>query len=391
MAAAGRGAAVDEVTRTMALALGVAAVLLAIVALPSFLAQARIPHPLWTWGVAVGMFLPPVAGAALSTVAGPRLLRSLAGVAAGAQLLGLALLVPALPDGGLAGHLGAPWLLAVTATGTTAAAVAWRAPAALAYLGVTVVLVGVDRLLALPSPNPALAFEDALYTLLFDLVFVALALTTRRAGGRLDAAADAAAAETRATATSAARRRERTRVEALLHDNVLVALLASSRGSERAAAQARSALAELDTAARADDDATGDVDGTAWLWRLQALTTELAPEARFSHEGPAVPIAGIPPEAGRAMLEATAEAVRNSVQHAGRASRAVHARLTDDDVEVTVLDDGVGFDPSQARAGRLGLGVSILERMRAVPGGGAAVVARPGVGTRVSITWRRAA
>ena len=391
--AAGGGAALDGVTRAMALALGLAAVLLAIVALPAFLAQVEVPHPVWTWGVAAAMFLPPVAGAALSPVAPPRVLRALAGSAAVGQLVGLALLVPALPGGVLAGTSGAPWLLAATATGTTAAAVAWRAPAALGYLGVTVVLLGVDRYLALPSPNVELALQDALYTLLFNVVFVALAITTRRAGGRLDAAADAAAFETRAAAASAARGRERTRVEALLHDNVLVALLASARGADRAADQARSALAQLDAADRADDDTADDADATAWLWRLQALATELAPGARFSHEATprADPATPMPADAGRAMLEATAEAVRNSIQHAGTASRAVHARVSDDAVEVTVLDDGVGFDLDSRRPGRLGIGVSILERMRTVPGGAAAVVSRPGVGTRVSISWRRAA
>jgi signal transduction histidine kinase len=61
------------------------------------------------------------------------------------------------------------------------------------------------------------------------------------------------------------------------------------------------------------------------------------------------------------------------------------------DVEVTVLDDGQGFDPAAVRPGRLGLSVSIVERMEALPGGRATIVSRPGVGTRVSISWQRAA
>jgi signal transduction histidine kinase len=390
MAEAGRGAAVDGVTRTMALALGVAAVLLSIVALPSFLVQHGVAHPVWTWAVAIGMFVPPLAGAVLAPWVPTRVLRAFAASAAVAQLVGLVLLVPALPGGSLSGQYGTPWLLAVTATGTTAAAVAWRTGPALGYLGATVVLLGLDRYLALPSPNPQLALQDALYALLFDVVFVALALTTRRAGHRLDAAADAAAAETRVAAAAAARRRERTRVEALLHDNVLVALLASSRGSERAAAQARSALDELVELETVRDD-EAHLDDTTWVWRLQALTTDLAPGARFSHELHPTDDDGIPAEAGRALLEATAEAVRNSIQHAGSASRAVHARISDELVEVTVLDDGSGFDPGDLPPGRLGLTVSIFERMRGLPGGGAAVVSRPGVGTRVSLTWRRAA
>lgn len=384
-AEAGDGAAVDRVTRTMALALGFAALLLAVVALTPFTAQVGVPHPVWTWGVAAGMFLPPVAAAVLSPVLSTRALRTAAGVSAVAQLVGLATLVPALPDGGLAVGLGTPWMLGVTATGTTAAAVAWRTPVALAYLGATVVLLGLDRFLALPTPNLGLALQDALYTLLFDLVFAALALATRRAGARLDAAADAAVAETREAAAAGARRRERTRAEALLHDSVLVALLASSRGSERAAPQSRAALAELEAVDRARDETPQA--STAWVWRLQALTSDLAPGARFSHDED--PGATIPPEAAQAMLEATAEAVRNSVLHAGPAARAVHAEVTAHGVEVTVIDDGRGFDPAAVRPGRLGMSVSIVERMRAVHGGRAAIVSRPGVGTRVSIGWSR--
>jgi len=251
------------------------------------------------------------------------------------------------------------------------------------------VLLGLDRAFALPTPHPQLAVQDALYNLLFNGVFVALALATRRAARRLDAAADEAADDLRASAAAAARRAERSRVDALLHDNVLVALLASSRGSAQAAAQARSALAELGLA-HSDPATASDFDATEWLWRVQALVTELAPDARFSHEETPSAVR-LPSDAGRALLEATAEAVRNSIRHAGDASRAVHVRLAADAAEVTVLDDGAGFDPDDLPPGRLGIAVSIRERMRNIPGGRAAVVARPGVGTRVSLAWRRAA
>ncbi len=52
------------------------------------------------------------------------------------------------------------------------------------------------------------------------------------------------------------------------------------------------------------------------MWRLQALTTDLSPDARFSHDDSAHD-ARIRSDAAHAVLEATAEALRNSVQHAG--------------------------------------------------------------------------
>ena len=217
------------------------------------------------------------------------------------------------------------------------------------------------------------------------LVVTALALATRRAGHSLDVAADAAVRETRASVAAEARDRERTRFEALLHDSVLVALLASVRGSERAPREARAALRLLERTERPADDAA-PVPATAWTWRLQALTTELAPTARFSHD--TADGQPLPAEAARALLEASAEALRNSVIHAGEAQRAVHVRAASElGVEVTVLDDGAGFDPAEVDPARLGVAVGIHERMRSVAGGRAVIASRPGVGTRVSLGW----
>jgi hypothetical protein len=124
----------------------------------------------------------------------------------------------------------------------------------------------------------------------------------------------------------------------------------------------------------------------AWIWRLQSLTTDLAPNARFTFENDHR-IEPLPVEPALAVLEATAEALRNSVAHAGTATRAVHARATPFGLEVTVLDDGSGFDPDAVRPERLGVRVSILDRMRSLPGGHAHIVSRPGVGTRIVISW----
>lgn len=384
--AAGDGAALDRVTRTMCLALGVGAAIYGVLAVPGFTAQYGQFSPLWSWGVAVTVLGSLIAAALLSGVLSTRVLRRLTALSAIGHLVGLVLLVPAIATGTLDVASGTPWLLAISTIGTSAAAVTWRPAITWPYVVACAVLLGVDRFLASPVPLGQIPIQDALFSLMFDTVFAALALATARAGRALDAAADAAIRDVRMGAAAEARSRERTRVEALLHDRVLVALLASARGSDRAAEQARAALDELDAVVGSADDVP--LSGQAWVWRLQALTTELAPEARFSHDEAGS--ARLPADAAQAVLEATAEAVRNSVLHAGPASRAVHARVTDDGIDVTVLDDGSGFDPDAVREGRLGVAVSILDRMRAVPGGRAAVVSRPGVGTRVSIGWRAA-
>ena len=85
---------------------------------------------------------------------------------------------------------------------------------------------------------------------------------------------------------------------------------------------------------------------------------------------------------------ATCEAVRNSIRHAGPgARRTVTMNITADGVDATVIDDGDGFDPAYVAPHRLGLAVSILGRLRALPGGSAEVTTVPGEGTRVDLHW----
>lgn len=384
---AGRGAALDRVTRTLTLALGVGTVVFALLSVSGFIAQYASLSPIWSWGVVLTTFAPPLLAAALSGILPARVLRRLLAVAACGHLGGLLLLVPAITTatGTIASEFATPWILGISAVGTCAAAVAWRPLVAWIYLVVCVVALGLDRVLASSEAIIEIAIQDAVYAMLFDAIFAALAIATARAGRILDTVADKAIAETRVAAATEAASRERSRIEALVHDSVLVALLASARGAPRAAAEARLAITRLDEAAEAappEDEAS-----EAWIWRLQSLTTDLAPAARFSHER-TNSLESIPADVAAATLEATAEALRNSVQHAGPASRAVHVRIASDDLEVTVLDDGVGFDPAEIGVARLGVAVSILDRMRALPGGRAAVVSSPGVGTRVALGWR---
>ena len=89
------------------------------------------------------------------------------------------------------------------------------------------------------------------------------------------------------------------------------------------------------------------------------------------------------------MTLAAAEALRNSVRHAGPgAARQLAVRVRPGDIEVVVRDDGRGFDPAAVPAERLGLRQSVVARMSDLAGGDVRVLAAPGSGAEVVLTWR---
>jgi signal transduction histidine kinase len=380
---AGAGAAVDRVTRTMSLGLGVATLVFAVLAIDRILGHATIAHPLWTVGAVSTVVVAPVIAAAVSRFAPLAVLRALAGTTAVGYLLALALIIPALPGGILPDGVGSTWLFSFSVVGASAAAVASRPALTWPYVVVIVVLHGIVRTESHVTRYVDLGVQEAVHTLLFDSVFVALAFATVRAGRLLDAAADEAVRESRSAAAAEARGRERARVDALIHDSVLVALLASARGRPRAAESARHALDRL---TEADGD-RGDapVSGREWMWRLQALATDISPSARFLHETDES--ATVPADVADAAIESAAEALRNSERHAGDAARAVYARVGAGGLEVSVLDDGRGFRPREVGPARLGIAIGIRGRMRSLPGGDAVIASEPGKGTRVRISW----
>ncbi len=318
-----------------------------------------------------------------------RSLRPLAGVLAGVYLLGVLTFVPVLTRQGMGGPDAVPWFTTLMVIGTSAATV-WLPPAAAwVYLGVSGGLIAVDRLAYGGSGAGLATVQGTLFQLFFCGVFVALALASRHLGQLLDVEGAAAEADTRRSAAQNARTRERRRIDALMHDHVLSVLLASAVGGNRrlVADQASRALRQIERYG-ADGDPE-PVTAAQLVWELQSISTEIAPGAEFRYElqGTTPP----PPEIIAAVTEATAEALRNSVIHADpahrEASRAVHVRLDDGGIAVLVLDDGVGFDSKSVPATRLGVSVSIVGRMRGLPGGYAAIESALGRGTTVRIGW----
>lgn len=221
------------------------------------------------------------------------------------------------------------------------------------------------------------------------LVYTVIFLLLRMRLLRLQAHEQRARAAEERRVRAEAELRRRTEFSRLVHDNVLSTLNAAIalHGASPAALreEASAALALLDPAERAaDPDSTGVV--------AAALASRL--DAAWRRIDPACPIAidlgpgEIPLPVAVAVEEASCEALRNSLYHAGaQVTRAVNARLSGDTVEVSVRDDGPGFQVEAVPDTRLGVRDSILARVRGV-GGEAAIDSGAGEGTKVSIRWR---
>ena len=386
------GTAETRAYRVIALAFGPAAVVFGLLIEPAVVGQWAHYAPWWSVLAVAGVFLVPLVLCAMSFVADASQIRVLAAVGAVAYLLAVCLMAPALGGQQLADQ-ASPWLLGVATIGTTLAALAWRMPIAGPAIVVASAFVAVDRVAAGGSGLLATGLQDALYTFMFSIVFAALAQVATRSGLHVDNAAMAARAEAVTAAAARARLQERSRINALVHDSVLATLLAAGRGDDDQSypmvqTQARRALAQL-AHVQNDGGEPSSLDAIDFAWALQAMTTDIAPNAMFSHEVDSG--REIPADVVEAISEASLEALRNSDRHAERSdrvvNRSVHVRVAASEVEVTVLDDGAGYDQSRVSPTRLGVSVSIIERMRWLPGGEARVISRPGVGTRVSLTW----
>ena len=93
----------------------------------------------------------------------------------------------------------------------------------------------------------------------------------------------------------------------------------------------------------------------------------------------------IDPETALCLYRVAQEALRNVTAHAGASSADVRLVRIDDIAEMTVTDDGKGFDVGGVPEGGKGLGlVSITERVR-LAGGTVSIVAEVTKGTRVAV------
>jgi len=239
------------------------------------------------------------------------------------------------------------------------------------------------------------AVLDALYAVIFASILLAIIAMLRQAASQVDTRQTAALERYEVAVRAHALEAERVEVDAIVHDSVLTTLLSAASAHTPEAMAIAASMAE---------DALGHLDTSAPLARpgraLDAIPTSRLRDRIVSAARsftvpfsivPRVPgDALIPVSVAEALYSATVQAMVNSAQHAGgvlvRRSLRVEPTATGG-VRIVVTDDGSGFDLEQIPPERLGLEVSIRERV-ALAGGQASIESAPGSGTTVSMLWQ---
>jgi signal transduction histidine kinase len=291
-----------------------------------------------------------------------------------------------------------PWTWYLCAIACASASQAFRPPLAVAYILVTPAVYGITGVIDGSGQivKGEIALQNAIYGSMIGLVIFAMLATFRHAARRVDTARTAAFARYDDAIRQHAREIERIEVDALVHDTVLASLQAADRARRpEAAALAVSMASDAIKRLAALDEPMTDTAETASLRSLvsgleryaAALDTlfdvTLDPETDLE----------IPYPVAQNIYLAATQAMANSAQHAGGADatavvrRSVAVAVRDSDgVSIDISDDGVGFDRLTIEPNRLGLRVSIIERVVAV-GGTVDLDSAPGQGTTISIRW----
>ncbi|BDZ49043.1 hypothetical protein GCM10025867_12840 [Frondihabitans sucicola] len=234
------------------------------------------------------------------------------------------------------------------------------------------------------------ALLDSTYTVVLGAAVLVLVVLLRKAAHDVDAAQGAAVSRYGDAVREHATELERVQVDSIVHDGVLTALLSASRAETPRARRLASVMAEtsmtrLVTAAEAPRAAGKEVPLARIRERLDRARVHLDPEAHLSPESEAGWL-HLPADIAQTLADAAVQALVNSCQHAGEDAARWLGVVADGDTAVVIVgDDGAGFD-TELPSERLGVRVSIVERVENC-GGTADIVSAPGRGTVVTLRW----
>ncbi|WP_019929807.1 sensor histidine kinase [Nocardia sp. BMG111209] len=384
--------AFDRIVRRLGLSVGLAGVIMGSVEVPEIAAQNRAAAFWWGPTAAVLAFgLLPIL-ALISLGATPRTIRSFAGIAALCYLAALATMPFALHAHAL--DASVVWLYRMSPLGVLAAGLAWRLSISTGYLVLVSVAVALAGYYTVDPFTVAEVTTTVMRAFGLSALFLWAITAALGAAARVDRESALAGRRAAVAAAAAARDHEHARFAALIHDAVLSTLLDASRDAEPSVVlrrQAEHTLTQLDEI-RVDVREPDVLDARSAVIFLRSAVQEVNPSVRFAtRTWPGFDDLRMPLHTAATVAAALGEAVRNSLRHAAVPGRSVYRTVTctisAGSIRLVFADDGAGFDVARIPADRLGVSVSILGRMRQLPGGAAFVESQPGEGTTVTLVW----
>lgn len=286
------------------------------------------------------------------------------------------------------------WLYFLLTVATSTATIAFSTRLAAIYLFVVPSIYGIVRMTppggAEPVPEAVL---DSVYSIILGGAVVVLITMLRQTATNVDVAQSAALERYGHAVRHHATEVERVQVDSIVHDSVLTTLLSAARAytpeaKALAAVMAGNAIGYLRDAAMVQPDDGSTVRLRAIAQRITDAATGLAKpfQVRAVDVGPR----SVPVGVGEAIVSAATQAMVNSVQHAGdgtRVKRWVTIKpVRPGGIHVEVGDNGAGFDAAAVPTERLGVRVSIVERVGNA-GGLAKVVSSPHHGATITVVW----
>jgi signal transduction histidine kinase len=287
-----------------------------------------------------------------------------------------------------------PFLYQELTVATTCAAMAFRLWIAVVYTVAVPLLLGALEVIVRQSVlTPLDSFLQVLYSIILGGSVLMLVTVLRQAALGVDWAQGTALTRYSHAVRQHATEVERVQVDAIVHDSVLTTLLSAARTADPAsralaATMAANAMGHLAAAEQGtDDDASVPLRAVA----KRVVDAASALSAPFVLETRDLGTRVVPVATAEAIYSAAVQAMMNSLQHAGTAAETIHRQLVisghgDEGVAIDVIDDGAGFDQRRIPTERLGLRVSIKERV-AQAGGLVTIDSAPGQGTAVRIRW----
>jgi signal transduction histidine kinase len=146
-----------------------------------------------------------------------------------------------------------------------------------------------------------------------------------------------------------------------------------------ALAEMRALIFELRPGALAEEGLVGAL-------RKQAAALSAREPLLITVEGPDQPLA-LNADAEEHLYRIASEALHNVARHAQAGTAAVSVTAGQDTIQVTVTDDGQGFDPEVKHAGHLGLS-TMAQRAEAI-GAHLTITSTPGAGATVAVALPR--